>query len=147
MITDKLEQLKTLRAKTAQLEQQLATEQNRALAILPAQYSFESVDASVDAVRFAGGTGGGRRTARRGRTMGAATGPARPPKTPVGAKGGAAMRGGRQTRAKITDKRTELTKLVGQGKTGKEIATPLGISLPSVQNIKKALGLVGTRKK
>ena len=31
------------------------------------------------------------------------------------------------------------------GKTGGEIAKSLGISLPSVQNIKKALGLVKKR--
>jgi DNA-binding CsgD family transcriptional regulator len=36
-------------------------------------------------------------------------------------------------------------KLVGAGKTGSEIAKSLGISLPSVQNIKKALGLVKSR--
>jgi DNA-binding CsgD family transcriptional regulator len=38
-------------------------------------------------------------------------------------------------------------KLVAAGKTGNEIAEALSISLPSVQNIKKALGLVQKRKK
>ena len=33
------------------------------------------------------------------------------------------------------------------GKTGAAIAKSVGISLPSVQNIKKALGLVQARKK
>ena len=57
---------------------------------------------------------------------------------------------GRRRRAKITDEtRDELKKLVQAGKTGNEIAKTLGISLPSVQNIKKALGLVrgGGKKK
>jgi len=40
----------------------------------------------------------------------------------------------------------ELKALVGQGKTGAVIAKTLGISLPSVQNIKKELGLVQARK-
>ena len=35
--------------------------------------------------------------------------------------------------------------MVSDGKTGAEIAKAAGISLPSVQNIKKALGLVKKR--
>ena len=51
-----------------------------------------------------------------------------------------------RTRAKITDEtRAEVKKLVEAKKTGAEIAKTLGISLPSVQNIKKALGLVKAR--
>lgn len=38
--------------------------------------------------------------------------------------------------------RAEVKKLVESGRTGAEIAKAVGISLPSVQNIKKALGLV-----
>lgn len=46
----------------------------------------------------------------------------------------------------ITDEtRAQLKKLVEAGKTGSEIAKSLKISLPSVQNIKKALGLVKKR--
>ena len=46
-------------------------------------------------------------------------------------------------RAKITDAiRAKVGKLVKAGQTGSQIAKALGISLPSVQNIKKALGLV-----
>ena len=41
--------------------------------------------------------------------------------------------------------KTEVKKLVEAKKTGAEIAKALGISLPSVQNIKKALGLVKAR--
>jgi hypothetical protein len=37
--------------------------------------------------------------------------------------------------------------MVGEGKTGAQIAAAVGISLPSVQNIKKALGLVRKGKK
>lgn len=37
--------------------------------------------------------------------------------------------------------------MVDAGKTGAEIADVLGISVPSVQNIKKALGLVAKRSK
>ena len=52
----------------------------------------------------------------------------------------------RRRRAVITDEtRASVKKLVESGKTGGEIAKSLGISLPSVQNIKKALGLVKKR--
>ncbi len=54
-----------------------------------------------------------------------------------------AVAGERRKRAVITDEtRAEVKRLVEAGKTGAEIAQALGISLPSVQNIKKALGLV-----
>ena len=46
----------------------------------------------------------------------------------------------------ITDQtRSQVKKMVNDGKTGAEIAKAVGISLPSVQNIKKALGLVKER--
>ena len=53
----------------------------------------------------------------------------------------------RRRRAVITDAtRAEVKKLSEAGKTGAEIAKAVGISLPSVQNVKKALGLVKSRK-
>ncbi|MGA7726247.1 MAG: hypothetical protein WCA95_13300 [Opitutaceae bacterium] len=52
----------------------------------------------------------------------------------------------RGKRAKITDAtRALVKKLVGAGNTGSQIADRVGISLPSVQNIKKELGLVKGR--
>ncbi|MES2697761.1 MAG: helix-turn-helix domain-containing protein, partial [Verrucomicrobiota bacterium] len=55
---------------------------------------------------------------------------------------------GKRTRSVITDDtRAEVKKLVEAEKTGAEIAKALKISLPSVQNIKKALGLVRKQKK
>jgi hypothetical protein len=63
--------------------------------------------------------------------------------------GAAALLGGskdRKPRAVITEEtRAQLRKLVKEGKTGAEIAQALDISLPSVQNIKKSLGLVSKR--
>jgi hypothetical protein len=60
----------------------------------------------------------------------------------------AAGSGKRRKRAVITDEtREQVKKLVGEGITGNEFAHKLGISLPSVQNIKKALGLVRKGKK
>lgn len=43
--------------------------------------------------------------------------------------------------------KAEVKKLVQAEKTGPQIARAVGISLPSVQNIKKELGLVKAKKK
>lgn len=124
MSNEKLKELEALRKKTAALEAEVAQERNGELKNLPAEYGFESVDDFVAAVLEAAGK-------RRGRKPGSA----------------AAAGGKRRPRATITDEtRAEVKKLVQSGKTGAEIAETLGISLPSVQNIKKALGLVKGRK-
>ncbi len=131
MVTDKIKELEAARAKLASLEQSIADQMNKELAELPAKFGFASVDDFVKAVKAATG-GGGRRGRRRGRPAGAA----KP------AKAG----GKRRKRAVITDEtRAQVKKLVDAGKTGSEIAETLKISLPSVQNIKKALGLVKAR--
>lgn len=63
----------------------------------------------------------------------------------IGANGNT---GGTRTRATITDEtKAQVKKLVGEKKTGEEIAAALGISVPSVQNIKKELKLTNIRKK
>lgn len=128
MITEKLKELDALKTKTAALEAAIASEQSAALATLPEKYGFTSAAAFIAAVRAASG-------ARRGR----------PSK-----KGAKKTKGkpARRRRATITEEtRAELKKLVEAGKTGREIAQTLKISLPSVQNIKKALGLVKKAKK
>lgn len=124
MVTTKISALEAAKAKVAKLEQSIAAELKRELAALPGKYGFESVDAFIKAVKGAGG-------AKRGR--------------PAGTKAGARKR---RKRAVITDAmRAEVKKLSEAGKTGAEIAKTVGISLPSVHNVKKALGLVEKRKK
>ena len=133
MVTDKLRELEAARAKLASLEQSIAEELNKELAALPAKYGFASTGEFVQAVNAAAGGGRGR---RRGRPPGSA------------AKAAPAQKGGRKrrTRAVITDEtRAQVKKMVDAGKTGAEIAQTLKISVPSVQNIKKALGLVKER--
>lgn len=135
MVTDKLKELEAARAKLATLEQSIADELNKELAALPAKYGFASASEFVRAVNAASGSGPGR-----GRRRG------RPPAS--AAKAAPAGKGGRKrrTRAVITDEtRAQVKKLVDSGKTGAEIAQTLKISVPSVQNIKKALGLVKKR--
>ena len=123
MITDKIKALAAAKARVAQLERSIALGLNRELAGLPAAFGFSDVGPFVRAVKAAAG---GKRS--------------RPTKTPALVK--------RRKRAKITDTiRDRVKKLVKAGKTGSEIAKALKISLPSVQNIKKAFGLVRTSKK
>ncbi|PTX99116.1 hypothetical protein DB354_02570 [Opitutus sp. ER46] len=125
MVSAKLKELEATRAKLASLEQAVQAELGKELAGLPAKFGFESVDDFIEAVRTATG-------ARRGRR-------GRPAKNADGAKK-------RRRRAVITDEtRAEVKKMVEGGKTGAAIAEALNISLPTVQNIKKALGLVKKR--
>lgn len=120
MVTTKIAQLAAAKARVASLEQSIAAELNRELAGLPSCYGFSDVGAFVSAVQAAAGK-------RRGRKPGTAKSAS--PK--------------RRKRATITDEtRASVKKMVGENKTGAEIAKALRISLPSVQNIKKDLGLV-----
>ena len=133
MLTEKIKELAAAKAKVNELEQKIAAERVSELAGLPASFGFESVAAFVKAVRAAAGRKPvKRRKARKARkAVGKAKKPAKK-KT--------------RTRAKITDAtRADVKKMVEAKKTGAEIAKALGISLPSVQNIKKALGLVKAR--
>ena len=62
---------------------------------------------------------------------------------------GGAAGGGRKRRKRsvITEEiKAKVKALLAQEKTGAEVAKVIGISLPSVQNIKKELGLVKKRK-
>lgn len=141
MLTDKIKELAALRARAAALEAEVAQSRKHELSGLPAQYGFQSMDEFIAALRAAGGARRGRPPGRSASSGGARKAAASAPKPAAG--GGKK----RRTRAVITDAtRAEVKKLVGQGKTGLEIAKAVGISLPSVQNIKAALGLVQKRK-
>ena|SRR5688572_23378872 len=149
MVTDKLKELEAARTKLAALERSIATELNQELAALPGRYGFATTIEFVSAVNAAAGVGGGAagggtggRGRRRGRPPGSTSSAASSSKAAPAKKGGRK----RRTRAVITDEtRAQVKKMVDAGKTGAEIAQTLKISVPSVQNIKKALGLVKER--
>ena len=124
MVTDKIKTLAITKARVAELEKSIATELNRELAALPSKYGFESLPDFFEAVK----------AASRGKGRGAPKA-----KSTAGSK--------RRKRAVITaETKAKVKTLVEAGKTGAEIAKTVGISLPSVQNIKKDLGLVKARK-
>ncbi len=123
MLNDKLKKLAADKARLAKLEATLMAEAQRKLAGLPAEYGFDNVNDFIKALKqvAAGGRRGSAAKAKGGKT--------------------------RRSRAVITDAtRAKVKAMVAAKKTGGEIASAVGISLPSVQNIKKALGLVKTRE-
>ncbi|MEO6002470.1 MAG: winged helix-turn-helix domain-containing protein [Opitutus sp.] len=124
MVTDKIKTLAITKARVAELEKSIATELNRELSALPGKYGFDNLPAFFDAVK----------AAARGK-----------PRAVIKSKN--ASGGKRRKRAVITNEtKAKVKALVEGGKTGAEIAKAVGISLPSVQNIKKDLGLVKARK-
>ena len=121
MITPIFRRLAKARAAADRLEQSLVIE----LASLPSAYGFESLEAFITSVEVAGrGKRGGAQQASK------------PAKLKT------------RKRAVITDSvRAKVKALLKAGKSGSQIAKAVGISLPSVQNIKKAFGLVKSKKK
>ena len=94
---------------------------NRALATLHKEHGFADVGAFIKALKAAASASGG--------------------KVSAGGKK-------RRKRAVITAETKAAVKALAQdGKTSAEIARTAGISVPSVQNIKKELGLTKARKK
>jgi hypothetical protein len=125
MVTKQIKELEATKAKMAALEKSIARRLKKELAALHKTYGYTTLNDFVKALKAAAGPA---RKARR----------AKPAKAAAKAK--------RRRRAVITDDtRAGVKKLVESGKTGSQIAKTLGISLPSVQNIKKALGLVKPR--
>jgi DNA-binding NarL/FixJ family response regulator len=127
MVTKQIKELEATKAKILSLEKSIAKRLHRELASLHSKYGFDSLGEFTRALKTAAGLSPARKN-RRGK--------------PAKAVGKAK----RRRRAVITDAtRSEVKKLVESGKTGSQIAKSLSISLPSVQNIKKALGLVKAR--
>ena len=128
MITSKIRKLASLRERIAQLELVIETELYEDFLGIHRRYGFADVESFLGAVRAAAGGRGGAR------------GPGRPKKA------AAAPAPKARKRAKSTDSiRARVKKLVEAGKTGSQIAKAVGVSLPSVQNIKSALGMVKSR--
>jgi hypothetical protein len=130
---DQLAELEKAKAKIAQAEAKLTADRVAALAKLPSDYGYSDLNAFIKALKDAASKAP---KGKRGKAAKAA-------KAPKIAK---APKAGKGKRAKITeDVKAQVKALAEAGKTGAEIAKALGISQPSVQNIKKALGMVKAR--
>jgi hypothetical protein len=126
MVTAKIKQLNEFQTKVDALKKAIASQLKSDLSSLHKKYGFETPLALIKAIKA---SAGGKRPGRVAK---------------------AASTGGKKKRkrAKITpEMKQKLKGMVDAGKTGTVIAKSLGISLPSVQNIKKELGLVKARKK
>lgn len=132
--TDQLAKIEKAKAEIAAAEAKLAADRVAALAKLPSDYGFDDVNVFIKAVKDAHGSGAkAAKPGRKARAAGTSE-----PKAPKAGKGG--------KRAKITDEiKAQVKAMAEAGKTGQEIAKALGISPPSVQNIKKAFGMVKPR--
>lgn len=129
-VAEKIAQLAELRAQIAEMEESVEETRHQELGELPERYGFDSLNAFLKAVRVAASSPNVRTKKRKkGGSGGGKSSPAPKP---------------RRTRVAITDEiRANVKALVNDGKTGAEIAKATGISLASVQNVKRALGLVG----
>ncbi len=127
MVTNQIKELEATKAKIAVLEKSIAKRLSKELASLPTKYGFSSLEEFVGALHAASGK---KAKGRAGKAL----------------KGAPTAK--RRKRSVITDEiRANVKKLVEGGKTGAQIAKALKVSLPTVQNIKKALGLVKARAK
>ena len=125
MAQDTIKKIAEYKTRLADLERELFAQ----LAKLPAQYGFASAEEFIVAFRKAVAGKPGRKAGRA-------------PKAVAVKK----TKSGRKPRVKITPEIVAQVKSLAEaGKTGNEIAKATGISLPSVQNLKKKLGLVGKR--
>lgn len=124
MVTEVVKELQAAKAKVVELETALEKQRRQQLAALPKEFGFDNLQEFINAVKQASGK------ARKGRVAKVAAGKKK-----------------RSKRAHITPELKEKVKAAVQaGKTGAAIAKELGISVPSVQNIKKEYGLVKSRK-
>lgn len=128
--TDQIAELQKAKAKIAQAEAKLAADRVSALAKLPGEYGYENLNDFVKALKDAAGKSS---KSKKSKAVKAAKAP-KEEKT------------GKRTRAKITPElKQQVIAAVQAGQSGAEISKSLGISLPSVQNIKKEAGLVKAR--
>jgi len=131
MLTEKIKELEAAKAKVQDLETKILSERPSELAGLPDKYGFKSLNEFIKAVKAAVASSGARR---------------KPGRKAAAAKKAVVAKKKTRSRARITDEtRATVKALVEAGKSGAAIAKELSISLPSVQNIKKALGLVKAR--
>ena len=125
MVTDKIKELAELKEKAAKLEAKVIVERRAELAALPAAYGYDNLKAFIKALKESAGK-------RRGRKPGKLGKPGRPP--------------GKRKRARVTPEIREKVKAAVQaGEKGAAIARKFSLSVQTVQNIKKAFGLIKSR--
>jgi hypothetical protein len=125
--------LQQAEAQVEALRKKVGKERSGRLKTLHLSFGFESRDELIDALSALGGS-------RR---------PGRPPAAAASAaKSSAPAARKKRKRARITaEMKAEIIKAIKEGGSGLTVAKRFSISSQSVQNIKKAAGLVQARKK
>jgi hypothetical protein len=132
MITDTLKEIENTKSKLAELQKKADTERSKQLNGLHTSLGFASREELISALRSLDGA-----KAAKGR-------PGRKPKAAASAPAASKKR---SKRARITDDtRQQIVAALKGGAKGTQVAKDFGISLPSLQNIKKAAGLTKNRK-
>ena len=135
MAQDTIKQIAEYKTRLAALERDLFAQ----LAQLPAEYGFASAEEFLAAFNKAKNTKPVAKVAKVVKAPKAA----KASKPAKAAKAAKPAKAARKARVTITPEIIAQVKaLTEAGKTGKEIAKDTGISLPSVQNLKKKLGLI-----
>jgi hypothetical protein len=130
MFNERLAKIEKAKAELAVAEAKLVADRIASLAMLPSSFGYDDVNVFIKAVKAACGK---KRQASRGI-------PDRK-SNPVVTQ---SIRKGKRLR--LTDEiKAQVKALTEAGSTGKQIALATGISLPSVNTIKKMLGLVKPR--
>ncbi len=122
-MNNKRQEIEKYKKKIVELERQMEEERRQKLVNLHEQLGYESRDELISALQ---GLGRGKAAATK-------------------AKGG--KRGKRGKRTVITPElRSQILDAIKSGKSGTAVAKEFGVSVPTVQNIKKQGGLVKKRK-
>ncbi|OAM87023.1 hypothetical protein AW736_25335 [Termitidicoccus mucosus] len=139
--------MEAAKAKVAELENSLEKEIKQKLSRLHTEFGFSDLESFIKALKYAAGAPRpGRKPGRPAKAAKAAKVEKAPAVAPKAEKAPKAAGKKRGKRARITPElKAQVKTLVEAGKTGAVIAKELGISLPSVQNIKKEFGLVKKR--
>ena len=118
-----LKKLLAVRQKLSAIEAKLGKKMQREMASLPEKYGYDGMETFIAALQELSGGVGSAGIAAKGKAK------------------------GKRKRGKVTDEVKQKVKALFEAeKTGREVAEAVGLSLPTIQNIKKELKLVKERK-
>jgi transposase len=135
MLSNKFQEIEQYKAKLAQMEKAVLAEREAQLKRLHLDLGFASQADLIQALRKAGSAPAPKAAAKAA------------PKAKK-KKAAAAPKKQRRKRAKVTEEmRKQIAEALAAGGKGAEVAAKFDVSVPTVNNIKKAAGLVKKRAK
>jgi hypothetical protein len=138
-INEKILKLSEAKAEVAQLTKAIEYDMENALRGLPTSYGYNNLADFIKALKVAVKAAKGKPTKGARKAKGSAQAKASVPTK--------AQKTKKRARGVINDEvRATVQTLLSEGKTGAQIAKATKLSIPSIQQIKKSLGLVKPRK-